>query len=431
MTRKTKGKRFADDEMDLDDFGYEGNPNVREKRDKMRFPQMPRWLNRVILILILSVVGLLLWFNRVNLSPQNLSEWVQSKVVGMGMGDGFPTDIANGRDIAPGNFFSVEKNVVVVSDTSLTMLNSTAKELVRRQHSFSSPVAKAWGQRVLIYNLGGKGYQVEGFSKSGERQIAEANILAGSIAGNGRIALATESKGYNSKMTVYLENGKPQYTYDFSEYYVTHIALNRNGTKAAVAGVSALNGGLVSTVYLFDFSNPKPVKQFTYEENLMLSLDYGQNGTIVAVGDRLTSVISESGNKTDYSYGSQSFLGCAVDNGRTALLLSPYANADSAGLVLLDNLGKQSASVPLQKTAGAVSLYGDTAAVLLSDGTIRAYSVAGGTEKGSCDGGEDARTLTLRDESSVYILGFSEIRMGRFVQAQHSDSSAVQNASGF
>lgn len=428
MTRKTRGKRFLDDESDLEELGREGNPNVREKRERVVFPQMPRWLYRVILILLISVAGLLLWFNRDNLSPQNIGGWIQSKVVGMGVGDGYPAALDNGRNIAPGNFFAADKNAVVVSDTSVTVLNSTAKELVRRQHSFSNPVAKVWGQRVLVYNLGGTGYQVESISKAGERRIADADILAGAIAGNGRVALVTESQGYYSRMVVYGENNKAFYTYDFSEYYITHISLNRSGTRAAVAGVAAKNGAMVSVVYLFDFASPKPVSQLTYQDNLILSLDYGQNGAIVAVGDRLTSVISENGDKTDYSYGSQSYIGSAVDNGRTALLLSPYANADSASLVLLDGKGKQAASVPLGQNAGGISLYGDTVAVLLSDQTIHAYTASGGAQKGVSSGGKDARALALRDESSVYVLGFSEIRLEHFAAQQGQD--AAQNAAG-
>ncbi|WP_283610014.1 DUF5711 family protein [Faecalispora anaeroviscerum] len=428
MTRKTKGKRFLDDESDLEELGREGNPNARERRERVVFPQMPRWLYRVILILLISVAGLLVWFNRDNLSPQNIGGWIQSKVVGMGVGDGYPAALDNGRNVAPGNFFAADKNVVVVSDTSITMLNSTAKELARRQHSFSNPVAKAWGQRVLVYNLGGTGYQVESISKAGERRIADSDILAGAISGNGRVALATESQGYHSRMTVYQENGKAFYTYDFSEYYITHIALNRSGTRAAVAGVAAKNGAMVSVVYLFDFGSPKPVSQLTYQDNLVLSLDYGQNGAIVAVGDQLTSVISENGEKTDYGYGSQSYLGSAVDNGRTALLLAPYANADSASLVLVDAKGKQTASVPMGQKAESISLYGDTAAVLLSDETIHAYTASGGAQKGACSGGKDARALTLRDESSVYVLGFSEIRLEHFAAQQ--EQNTAQNAAG-
>lgn len=424
MTRKNRGKRFADDEMDLDEFGHEGNPHVRDKRDRLRFPQMPSWLYRVILILLVSVAGLLLWFNRENLSPQNITEWVESRVVGMGIGDGFPTPISEGRDIARSNFVSSDKNAVLVSNTSLTVMNATAKELVRRQHSFSNPVAKVWGQRVFLYNLGGTGYQLESFSKAGERKVSPDNIQAGAIAGNGRYALATEYKGYASRLTVYLPNGTAQYTYDFSDYYVTHIALNRSGTKAAVAGISAVNGGLVSAVYLFDFGNPKPLHVITYADTLMLSLEYGQNGSITAVGDRMVSVIAENGNKTDYGYGSQSFLGAAVDNGRTALLLSPYANADTASLVLLDNLGKQVALVPLAHRAEAVSLYGDTAAVLLENSTIGAYSASGGVFKGEAAAGPDARAIALRDESSVFVLGVNEMRMERF--SAHEEVPAGQ-----
>ena len=413
MTRKTRGRRYADDETDLYDGGREGNPHARRSRRKARFPQIPRWVYRVGLILCVSVLGLLVWFNRANLTPSNVAEWVQARVVGMGVGDGFPSPISNGRTVAAGNFLSADKEAVMVSDTALTILNSTAKELVRRQHSFSNPVLRAAGSRILIYNLGGSGFQLENYSKTVRKGSGGDNILAGAIAQNGRYALATEADGYCAKLTAYLPDHSAQYVYEFSDYYVTDIALNRNGSRAAVAAVSASGGGLVSAVYLFDFSNPEPVKVLTYPENLMLSVDYGSNGTIVAVGDRLTSVIGEGGGKTDYSYGSQTLTAFAADNGRTALSLAPYANAAQGSLVLLNDLGKQAARVELKRAAGSLALYGDTAAVL-AGGTVSAYSAATGASLGSCDAGSDARVIALHDEGSVYILGVSEIRFSAF-----------------
>ena len=414
MTRKPRGKRYADDEMDRDENAAREHPHARAPRERLWFPQVPGWVYRVALILIVSVLGLLVWFNRGNLTPANISEWIQSRVVCIGVGDGFPSPVSNGRVVLAGNFASQDKNAVIVSDTALTILNSTAKELVRRQHSFSNPVMRTAGSRVMIYNLGGKGYQIEGYSKTLRKGSTDENIQAGALAPNGRYALATENKGYASRLTVYLSSGAPQYVYDFSDYYVTQVALNRSGTRAAVAAVSASDGGMVSAVYLFDFGNPKPVKILTYPENLVLSLSYGENGSIVAVGDRLTSVIREDGGKTDYDYKGRPLLTAASGNGRTALALIPYANASSGSLVLLDSSGRQTAAIPLKHRAKAVALYGDAAAVLTNDGTAWAYDASTGAARGSCSAGSDARTLALHDESSAYVLGVSEIRLVTF-----------------
>lgn len=409
MTRN-RGKRFVEDEMDKDGSLQEGNPHARRRRKKSRIFHIPRWVYRVIAILVLCVLVLLIWFNRENLTPQNIVEWVQTQVVGMGVGDGYPAKLA-GSTVSPGNFASVDKDVVYVSDTRLTVLNSTAKELVSRQHSYSSPVMRAAGTRVLIYNLGGNGYQIESRSKTIAVKSAANNILAGDIAANGKYALVTEEKGYCSMLTVYLADHTEQYRFEFADYYVTDISLNRDGTKAAVTGLSASGGAMVSAVYLFDFSQPKETAKFTYEECLMFGAAYSEDGSVFAVGDSLASVVKPGGKeKVDYSYGSQRLTDYTVDNGRLALALSPYADSESGVLVLLDSTGKELHTIQCSAKIESVSLFGETVAVL-SGGIVQGYTVTTGIASGSCGAGNDAKAVALHDESSVYILGVNEVRL--------------------
>jgi len=81
--------------------------------------------------------------------------------------------------------------------------------------------------------------------------------------------LVTEKKGYLSSLSVYLTNHSVQYKYDFSEYYVTDVSLNHDGTRAAVSAMTAKDGGLVSAVYIFDLSIPTPIAVLTYSEALI------------------------------------------------------------------------------------------------------------------------------------------------------------------
>ena len=410
MSGKRRAKRYSDDEMDMDEDAIEGNPHARRRQKKSTFLKIPHWVYKILLILFVCVLGLLVWFNRDNLTPANVAEWVQDKVVGMGVGDGFPTSIA-GASVSVGNFASVNQEAVVVSDTSLTVLNSTAKQLVSRQHSFSNPVMRVRNSRILIYNLGGIGYQIESHSKTICKSNTANDILAGDIAGNGRYVLITKTKGYCSSLTAYLADSKKQYQYDFSEYYVTGVSLNKEGTKAAVCAVSAKDGGISSAVYLFDFGNPKPTATLTYSDNMMISVTYCDNGTIVAVGEKGASVIKDgTGQKVDYSYEGQQLSAFAVDAGRTVLALSPYQNSAQCKLVMLDNTGKAAATVDLKQKVKSVALYGDTATAL-ADNKVYAYSAVSGSSIGSCDAGNDATAIALQNERSVYVLGVSEIRL--------------------
>jgi hypothetical protein len=92
------------------------------------------------------------------------------------------------------------------------------------------------------------------------------------------------------------------------------------------------------------------------------------------------------------------------------LALSPYENSLQCKLVVLNNAAKATASVDMKQRVKSVALFGDIAAAL-ADNKVYAYSAASGSSMGSCDAGNDAAAIAMHNESSVYILGVSEIRL--------------------
>ncbi len=408
----SSGQRFDTAEIDLAKHRAP-QERRRKRRGKKHEGRVPGWIYRIIGILILCVVSMLLWFNRANLTPSNVLEWVSTQVVGMGVGDGYPYSIA-GSVISQSNFKSKDKELFLLRDTELTALNSTAKEVISRPHSFSSPVMKVNGPRVFIYNLGGTGYQVESQSKTLIKANTDQNILAGALATNGRFALATQADGYFGCLTAYSEDGKKIFQYWFSDYYPTAVALNPAGTAAIVTGVSAKDGALTSSVYLLNFSNTKTVEPFAvYSENMMVDAAWFPDGTAVAVGDKLTAVINtNSKSKVNYDYQGLQLAAYDVDDGRTVLSLTPYKDAADCKLVVLNNSGQPTAGIALKEGVKSVSLFGDTAAAL-GRGKVYFYSAATGSAMGSCNAGSDAKAIALCDESSVYILGVSEVRLAK------------------
>lgn len=383
----------------------------RGKKQENRLTRIPRWVYKIILILMVCVLGMLVWFNRGNLTPSNVLEWVQNSVVGMGIGDGFPAKI-NGNTISIGNFKSVNKEIVTASDTALMIMNSTAKEIVSRQHSFSNPIMKINGSRTLIYNMGGTGYQLEGQSSTLIKANADGNILAGALAGNGRFALATQAEGYLGKLTAYTTDNKVQSNYWFSEYYPTAAALNQDGTRAVVTGVSAKDGGLTSAVYLLSLNDQKTVQPFAvYSDNILFDASYSDEGIAIVIGDRAASVMNvNQKSNTQFSYQGNQLTAYSIDASRAVLSLAPYENAANSRVVVLDKTGKTSVSLDFKQKVDSVSLYGDTVAAL-AQGKVYFYSATTGSSLGSCDAGSDAKAIALHDESSVYILGVSEIRL--------------------
>ncbi len=395
-------------------LSYEGEPLEEYEEERSRQP-MPKWLKRVLLILLACVLFLLIWFNRENLRPDRVISWVQEGLLGLSQGEGYPVSIT-GDQVASGNFQLMGQDVVAVSDTSISILNSSAKELANRQHSFGTPVLKVEGSTALLYNQGGKGLQIETRSKTLAKETLEENILAAAVSSSNLYAVATETQGYLSKLSVARQGSggyETFYRYYFSEYYVTDLALNHDGTRAAAIGIAASGGAMQSAVYLFDFQAEQPHAQtepdFVFEGATLYSVHFLVNGRLLVVGDQCASVINPAtGEKTDFHYGGRTLVtyGFNAEDG-AVLALSASGDGHSCQIVLLDNAG-QTSEFATDVSAESVSRSNNMIAVL-SNGVIYGYSTAGAPQ-GEWQVGADAKKILLSSPQFAYVLGISELR---------------------
>ncbi|MVB10359.1 hypothetical protein CAFE_10470 [Caprobacter fermentans] len=402
------GRRF-----DTAEFDPAGQVPRRQRKEPRVFGEhaVPRWVYRIVLILILCVAGTLGWMNRDNLTPANALEWIQARVVGMGVGDGYPHSIA-GTSVLPKNFVSADKNVYFASDTSLTVMNSTAKELVSRQHSFSDPVLRLGGNRMLLYNLGGRGCQLESMNRTVKKISVDQNIIAGALARQGEYALLTEADGYCGELTVYTADGREQFHYWFSDYYPTAVALDPDGTRAAVTGVNVANGVMKSAVYLLDLSSAKAQPPLAvYDGNMIFDVSWNGDSAVTAFGDQAAVIVNaDSKAKTEYGYGAMQLTAYCSCESMTALGFSSYSGSSDSAFVVLDRSGKKILSQQLQGAIRSVSMYGSAAAALCGS-KVSFYTTSPVGAAGTCDAGNDAKAVAMKDETSAYVLGVSEIRL--------------------
>lgn len=402
------GRRF-----DTAEFDTAKHPPRRSRKMPKVFGEhtVPRWVYRIVLILLLCVGGTLGWMNRDNLAPANVVEWAQARIVGMGVGDGFPSSIA-GTSIQPQNFLSADKNVCFASDTSLTVLNSTAKELVSRQHSFSSPVLKLNGGRMLLYNLGGRNCRLESINRTIKTISLNRNLIAGALARQGGYALLTEADGYRGELTAYTADNREQSHYWFSDYYPTAVALSPDGSMAAVTGVNTENGVIQSALYLLNLSSAKTQKPLAvYEGNMLFDICWNGDNAVTAFGDQAAVLVDTgSRSKTEYSYGGKQLTAYCASAGLTVLGLSSYAGSEDSTLTVLGRSGEKILSPSLRGTIRSVSVFGSAAAALCGS-KIYFYTSSPAGPAGTRDAGNDAKAIAMRDETSAYILGVSEIRI--------------------
>ncbi|HCM24786.1 MAG TPA: hypothetical protein DHW78_10745 [Ruminococcaceae bacterium] len=380
------------------------------RKTVQRSQKPPRGIYTAIIILLICAVVMAVWVNRESLKPENISEWMQTEMLGLGTGNGYPLHLSS-ENIMPRNFMSAGKNIFLTSDTAIEAYNGSAKQLFSKKHSFSDPVMNVSGNRVLVYNLGGTGYRLENQLKTLVSDSADGKLLGGAVCSNGRYALLTQQDGYCGKLTVYLQNGQTAYEYSFSEYYPTAVALNDSGTQAAVTAVGTSGGEMVSVVYKLDFNSSSLVKPTaSYSDTVFLDVAYTDTGGILAVGDKQTAAMDASGKALHaYHYDGGELSAWNLSSGMAVLGLSKFHNAANSSLTAINLNGNLIGSAQVDGTISSVSRFGNKMAAL-SEGTVHAFTDAG-QPAGSCSAGSNARAIALRSGNEAFVLEVSEIKL--------------------
>lgn len=370
-------------------------------------PRVSRNLYRVVLILLAAALVLVALENWENLTPGNIGNWIRTKAVGFGFGDGYPVDII-GSKADPGSFGAVDGNMYVVSDTALTVRNGSAKELFSARHSYNNPAVSVAGDRYLIYNAGGSGYQICSASGTDLEEITENDITTGVLSSSGKYALALQPPDYASEFCVYMKDGTLQYQYKFADTYISAIALNSDGTRGAVASVIGRSGAIVSRITVFDFAKEEPICVYESEDNLIFGLMWSASNRIIAIGDTQTLVSDAQFNFDAYDYGGREVTAFTTTKNRAVVSVSNYAYGGSSTLLIFaDRATPLEAELPGR--AGWLSCAGSKVAAQLPDSVI-SVDLSTGALEGRCDVSADTKGIAMADEGNVYLLGVREIR---------------------
>ena len=341
-------------------------------------------------------------------SLESVTQWIQAVVFGEQSGSGYPLAIP-GTKLEAGNFAAAGGRLAVVTDTTFAVYNRSGSTLTSIHHGYNAPVLKAEDGVYLMYDLGGKHFRL--MNKNGilHEESLNTQIFTGAVNRSGVTAVATSSKNYCAEVSVYNTQYKKSFSWSSPLYRITALALDGSGSHLAAAGVAASNGQLVSAVYIFNLTQETPLAVYEFADNVILSLSYLEGGSIAAVGDAGTFVLSSNlQEKRDYSYSSSILHSYSVSpSDGVALLLSDYEDGRDCRLVGLDRSGAEVFRQPLPGNAvsvfyhakGLVALSGDSLSTFDSKGTLLKNQTIGKDIRAAVAAGDEA-----------YLLGVSEIR---------------------
>ena len=371
---------------------------------------LPPKFNKVFLILLASFLSVVIFINREKFAPDYIGAYISDVFAERQHGGGYPYKIS-GNKVSSENFKNIDKSLLLLSDTTLAALNTSASMMQKEQHSFPSPMLRVSGTRAIIYDLGGKHLKIKSKSKTLLSAEMENNIISAAVSNAGIFGVVTEVNNFLGQLTIFAKNGKDvYYKYNFADHYITDMAISENGKSATVCGSTAKNGSMVSSVYVFDYRSETPKVKLDYEDNMFIRVEYLSNGNVVAVGDHLVTVINpRTGEKHDYNYENKTLIHFDVNkNGGILLALSLSEDGNNTDMVVINKSGKVENVIHTEHNVKAVN-FSHRKLAALSYGKVYVYNFSGNHLK-TVDVGNDAKNIRLYSGRDMYVLGVTEVR---------------------
>lgn len=412
MFKKAKArygeKKYKKSERDV--ISYEDMPLDDYEQEKTEIS--PEAIKRILIGVCIAIVAGLVVFafsNRDKLTWDNISTWWTYDVLG-NAGNGFPVNIV-GSEVASSNIAVEQGRVAYASDTSFVTLNSTGGEVSNIQLRYSKPVMKSSGNKYLTYGLGGTGFQIQSFDEKLYTGEESENIFTGDIASNGVYCLVTEGNGYLSSLYVYNKSNNRIFKYSFSEYYITSVALNSDGSCGVACGIISEGGAVKTAVYLLDFSKEEPNSIYTINGDSIIDCEYLGDNRVALIGQSASYIIKEGNeNYVTNSYEDRTLANYCfnTDTQTYTVALSRSGDGRSCALLQYNSNGDNKCDIDTDYSAESISSYKGVIGIL-DDNVVYSYNLDG-KQRASHSVGTGSKKIILINDNEVCVLSANQIR---------------------
>ncbi len=233
-------------------------------------------------------------------------------------------------------------NLGVLDQNSFRIYNQNGALLHTQNHQYVTPRGVMTSSQVLLYDMGGKGLQLFSSAQEYLNVSLDYPIYSADLLSSGIYALAGGAAQDASQITV---TDRDRETVLFrwlsTDKYVSAIRLNENGREMLAATVEAENGSLTSRLYLFRFSQQEEVAQIPFEDQLILSMEYKDNGSIAVVTDKGLWIYSSSGkllSQEDFGNEPLNFFDNSLPR-HTAVVLGQYSDNRKNRILIYSSRG--------------------------------------------------------------------------------------------
>ena len=322
-------------------------------------------------------------------------------------GDSFTYDASSSN-----RFALLGERLVVLSDTSLRLLDRSGEEVWSVQVKMSAPFLATGGGRVVAYDIGGTELYV--LDETGLLMELTADeehaFLAATLNQEGWLAVTAEKQGYKGAVTVY--NGELEEAFEFrsSDRFVTDGYVTDDCEQLAAVTLGQENSVFVSNIVLYDLHAEDPVGDYDVSDGLVLAI--GQQGDrLVTVSDTCLVLADQDGEELSrYDYSNSYLREYALEgDGFTALLLNRYKSGSVGRLVTVDDQGEEIASLEVRDEILSISAAGRYLGVLYLDRLVIYNEDL--QEYAALNGISYARSVLMRQDGTALLAGSQEAEL--------------------
>lgn len=319
-------------------------------------------LKAVSAVLVILILLFIAAYRFGGITFSSVGDYFSSVISGTKSGDGYPFSF-DSLNVKAVN--QIGSELLVVGDSSVVVLDSTARKVSNIQHTYASPVAYIKSGRALLMDIGSNSYEVMSKTKVLYEGKTDKKILTGAISKNGNIAVATRGSGSQSELKIYNGSQKEIFSWSCAKENIISVDISDNGKCAAVSVVGAENGELYSRVYIFDIGYSQPVGSFDYGTRIVSRVDFLQKDIIVASGEKTFSVITGKKDRKDEDLSLNSLSRIFVsDENTVAVVLSKYGSSASKIINVYSKKGELLFSKEINSTVKSISCDGSHVTVL-------------------------------------------------------------------
>ena len=367
-----------------------------------------RRIGQIIISFVLCLVFLFCIFNVNYLTPSKMKERLGAIFADMGHGDGYPYSFISDEVLDFFNFSA--KDHVILTNTTLYIINSSAKTVLEFPHAMSNPIAKASSDRILLFDQGGTKAYVLNQSGKLITFTNEDEIICGQISNSGKSVLVTRESGQKQTVSVYSRAGKRIMKWQKGSGYIIDTAINSSGNLLSVALVDTDDAVQTITLLTFNVSSAQQRGHRAFTASTIYGIQYINNNDLALLcNNKICILNSKCEQKRDLDLPSTNNYQLFVDKkGQLINLYSKYNDGKFTVDVYnsaLKNIYKKECNGEVKR----VTSDGKSICVLFSNNTAH-VNMIGGKITYIAKSGAELSLISNKNKIVYFCSGGSVIR---------------------